>query len=297
MKRSLLVGLSLSFVLFTMAASITSTVAWFSSTRVAYTSAGSFEVVQVDGYLDCDIAPGVGTLIDPDTNKVLIKSDEEGVSHALSDGSVDLNTGHAYRKNKDTVGFKDWGAPDPDEWVVRAMVEDDVSVKNFIAVSWTLTFKYTFRTESSDLGIYLNLGLSDIVARETPRKAAEGGQTEKSQLGFRIAMISDGGKNLVFGNNPASDVTTLKYVSGTSESSISHYTTNNYVQHDDDYVMVQNGTGHTTEPERICTLSRSHTSHVVTCIAWFEGEDPNVIDGTQMDIMSARLTFYARNDA
>ena len=297
MKRSLLVGLSLSFVLFTMAASITSTVAWFSSTRVAYTSAGNFEVVQVDGSLDCDLAAGVGTMIDSDTNQVLIKSDEEGVAHALSDGSVDLNTGHAYRRSKDTPGYTDWGLPDSDNWVVKTTTEDEVTVKNFIAVSWTMTFKYTFRTETADLGVYLNLDLSMIAARETPKQEAESGKTVKSQIGFRIAMISDAGKSLVFGNNPASDVTTLKYVSGTAVDDVSNYTSSNYVQHDDDYVLIQNGPGHTLAPERICTLSRSHASCVITCIAWFEGEDPNVIDGTQMDIMTSRLTFYARNDA
>ena len=48
--------------------------------------------------------------------------------------------------------------------------------------------------------------------------------------------------------------------------------------------------------DRICTLTSGSSSCAVTCIAWFEGEDPNVVNDTEMDSIAAKLNFYARSD-
>ena len=295
MKRSLLVGLSLSFVLFTMVASITSTVAWFSSTRVAYTSAGNFEVVQVDGSMGCTLGAGVGTRISSDGKHVLVGDSNPNIKHFLSDGSVDLNTGCAYRLDSDNAGYKDLGVPNSSSWLCQTDVEDEVTTKYFVAVSWTIDFSYSFRSESSSLGVYLNLKTSTMSAR-APTKSAEEGQEEKSQYGFRIAFRPTGGGNFVFGNSKA-DPTELKYVTGLDSEDVEHYTASNYVTYGPDKPVYDDGENHTDAPERLCTLSPTSTHNLVTCIAWFEGEDPNVIHGTQMDVMDVYLSFYARSDA
>lgn len=301
MKRFLLVGLSLSFVLFTMAASITSTVAWFSSTRVAYTSAGNFEVVQIDGSMECDLYKGVGTKISADGKHVLVGNADPDIEYILLDSSVDLDTGHAYRLNRESSGYQDMGAAAESNWHCDTRLDDEGNTLwYYAAVSWTIDFKYTFRTESDDVGVYLNLKASTMSA-QTPSEAAIGGHTEKSQYGFRIAFLPTGGGGFVFGNSSA-DPTTLRYVSGTTPGlaptgSVKTYTASNYVTYGSDKPIYDDGPGHEDAPERICTLTRDNTHNLVTCIAWFEGEDPNVIHGTQMDIMNVELSFYVRSDA
>lgn len=296
MKRSLLVGLSLSFVLFTMAASITSTVAWFSSSRVAYTSAGEFEVVQIDGTLDCELEAGVGTRLTADGKHVLVDSTDPDVDYALLDGSVDLDTGHAYRPNREGPGYEDLNTPNESKWMRFTETGDGTSTNCYVAVSWTILFTYEFRFETAAMGVYLNLADSLFTPR-TPTKEAEcDASDKKSQLGFRIAFLPEEGNHIVLGNNPA-PATSLNYVVGEGATDRETYSTGNYFIHDSSYSKVANGPGNTGRPERLCTLTRDDPTMRVLCVAWFEGEDPNVVSGTQMDVIDADLSFYVRSDA
>ena len=306
MKRPLIIGLSLAFVAFTTAASITSTVAWFSTTRVLVTSAGTFSIKQPDGNLDAEIGAGVGTLLSEDGKTVKIRHETEGKQNFLLDASVNMYTKTAYRLNSESSGDTDkydaLGTLSKTNWMVKTTTEDDVETDNYAAVSWTITFKYEFREETSNVGVYLNLGSSEFTHSATPRKAKKEGQEDYSYKGFRIAFIPDTYVNsgsvdqpFVWGYNDSA-ANTLKYVSGIRSEDAVAYSNNNYVKSNGSYTLKPDGPGNTGAPERICTLSTSDTSCEVTCIAWFEGEDINVVEGTQMDIVSAYMSFYVRSD-
>lgn len=90
----------------------------------------------------------------------------------------------------------------------------------------------------------------------------------------------------------------LSYVNGTAAGSTLAYTAMNYVVNDAGYSRVENAAeaaNSNTLAERICVLTDEHPSVTITCAAWFEGTDPNVISGAAMKCMSASMTFYSRS--
>lgn len=313
MKRSLLVGLSLSFVLFTMAASITSTVAWFSSTRVAYTSAGNYGIKQPDGNLDAVVAAGVGTKLSVDGKSVLVQHNTAGKLNRLLDASYNPFTNTAYRLDSEGVHkYKSYGSPDSTRWKIATtndeIGDDVIETDNYCAVTWTITFSYIFRDETKDVGVFLNLGQSELNASLTPLKPkSDPSSSLESAKGFRIAFVPDtftGASSVdqptILGKNDEIDPDELKYVTGLDNGDTATYESKKYVTIPSDgvYTMRPNGDADNLDaPERICTLTKTNDSVDVTCVAWFEGEDPNVVEGTQMDVIDALLSFYVRSDA
>lgn len=77
----------------------------------------------------------------------------------------------------------------------------------------------------------------------------------------------------------------------------------NYFTSDSDYSRLSDGSGNTNKAERIATITKpaansgNEATTSVTCIAWFEGTDPNVVNDTAMKAVSASMTFYARCDS
>lgn len=131
--------------------------------------------------------------------------------------------------------------------------------------------------------IYDGLSYKCILAEGTTTANAEWNKDQWEQT-FKSSL------------NLSSD-TDLTYVSGNNATT--PYTSANYVVSNSEYGRYSDGTGHTTEPERIATITKSGTSGTadVMCYAWFEGTDPNVVNDTIMKYVNASMTFYARCDA
>lgn len=94
------------------------------------------------------------------------------------------------------------------------------------------------------------------------------------------------------------EVEKLSYVNDEAASSTTAYTAMNYVTSNSDYARLSNGAetaAANTKAERICVLTADHPWVTVTCAAWFEGTDPNVVSGAAMKCMSADMTFYSRS--
>ncbi len=341
MKKSKVLIPAMALLLFSTAASITGTVAWFTSSRTFTMSAGQFEVAKLDGSLNVTLAAGIGTVKQSDSSIVL------DAATRLVDSSVDLG-GIAYRKVRDAANsYTSYGTP-VSTWKLTTRNEKNY----YVAVSWTMTFTYDFATESGPVGIYLNLKDSLFTQAEATDGAGAntGGQSSK---GFRIlfANSTTAALSTVWGNhvaelnagvaefdsetayevnakvvyqgdvyqctvattadtpfNPAQwsktyesslaktpALANLKYVSSTSATA--DYTATNYVTTNGGYSPYSDGAGHESAAERIATLTKtSHESETITCVAWFEGTDPNVVNSTFMQYVNASMTFYARSD-
>lgn len=304
MKKSKVLVPAMALLLFSTAASITGTVAWFTSVRTFETSAGEFTVKEVDGNLNVTLAAGQGTTAVKNNGTAPGEGEKaEKIAVAansfLIDGSVDHATGKAYRLSRnpsDTERYHDYGTASS-TWLYRT---DASSNKYYIAMSWTMTFSYTFGTETNAVGIYLNLKDS-VFNNERHSGGIENG-TNDTAKGFRIAFVSDSGFNKVWGNNTVGTLNTsantdLTYVN--SQTGLGKYTSSNYMKHDSNYVTIADGTADAENlVERIGTLTTSDADTVVTCIAWFEGTDPNVVTSDQTDLktLSAAMSFYARLD-
>lgn len=333
MKKSKVIIPAMALLLFSTAASVTGTVAWFSSTRVFNTSAANFGINTVDGNLTATLEARVGTALDG-TDK--IKSDTNcrlyhGSFNALTTGD---NLNKAYILNQEPTGdgsdvYEDKGTEAASyatgvgaantAWHVRTATESEITYKYFVAFSWKITFNYTMATNESKYGVFLDLAKSSFVADETPIRAAEISSgavryDEKTQIGLRIAFIPAAGATSakVFGNNPGPmntepdpdvehDITLLKYVNGEASTNTGNYAATNYMVHDSGYVRHANygetpDTGQTTAAasQVDCLYTATAASTDVICVAWYEGEDANVISRAQMDNVKANLSFYVR---
>lgn len=338
MKKSKVLIPAMALLLFSTAASVTSTVAWFSSTRVYNQTVGDFKIAQIDGNLACDPAGGVGTFVNAAGDIVVgqdadnDKTADANTANLLLDGSFNHTTTgtalHAFRLSRDGDTFDNRGdlngtgenAPGTlGKWwytTLNVGTSPVVATKYYVAVSWTLTFKYTFHSESKDVGVYLDLKGTQFDRKEGSEAISSSDPTspnykKDSAKGMRIAFIEsgEGGKRTVFGNrelgtNP-NEYTNLKYINGTANNAKGTYSATDYNLHDGSYDRINDSTSetdtaHKALPERVCTITigngEGEKTKTVTCVAWFEGEDPDVVNGTAMAVVGANLQFYARLD-
>jgi hypothetical protein len=354
MKKSKVLIPAMALLLFSTAASITGTVAWFTSTRTFETSAGLFTVSEIDGSLACTVEAKTGTQM-RGTSAVQILDNS-----TLMDASVNLSTGNAYRIKRDEAGYNDFGVYDADansDSVLDWQYDVIDGTKYFVAAAWTLTFSYTFNAESADVGVYLNLNTSTLAGtNDNAGKNGAVGGANKTDLGFRIGFKSASGERKVWSNHApvtaaaysnsatyelnkyaihdnkvykcttaiasaeewtaehwtlqthentlnVNTTTDLQYVSGTSATtSYNAVGADTYIVKPDDYALAVDDTTGTSRVDRIATLTKANPSRVVTCYAWFEGTDPNIVSSTEtiktdFQKMTADMKFYARSDA
>ena len=107
------------------------------------------------------------------------------------------------------------------------------------------------------------------------------------------------------------DLRGLSYVNGTAAGSYGEYTNSDYIMHTEAAYtrldnLAENKTfnAETSKAERICVIENGKTNGAageagagkvtITCAAWFEGTDPNVVSSAKMECLKASMTFYAR---
>jgi hypothetical protein len=313
-------------------------------------TAGNFSVAEIEGNLEVTLAANnaAGT-VDKNTSGFndladnVIKVPDTNV---LYHGSVDHNTGNAWildpesAKNAETFLDRDLASDTNSKWKYKTGVtlydnsaepQAHTGINVFVAVAWTMKFRYTFASETSSVGVYLDPKASAIAETTgsftQPVASGKKGDTAK---GFRIGFYGGTGvHNVVWSNNKINDAaetdSTLqwdgKYVIAASDNTSTTTTDERYgtykvhsadtlagqgdifydIPSDGTYTRIEDTDTRdkaTYAAERICTLTKGSSEEVtVTCAAWFEGCDPNVVSGAAMKCMSASMVFYARTDA
>jgi len=174
------------------------------------------------------------------------------------------------------------------KWLART----DVGGKIWYGVSWTMTF--VLSSQTSNQTDYLlfdakNSNFNDSNSSQTRTKTAPG---------FRIALMT-ANKYLVVGGD-----TTKTHVNSTSATG--SFEDGNYVQiGTGDEKLSDNASGLATNKFNFGTIS-STNSVSITCVAWYEGTDPNVVSryesessthtyaDTIMSSITSSLVFYTR---
>lgn len=332
MKKSKVIIPAMALLLFSTAASITGTVAWFTATRLVTVTTGEFAVNNVDDGLTAAMSAGVATVAS-DTNSDGVNDKVSLVeNHKLTHGSFNFarDEQKAWILNKDAYDDSEYHVAKgtltnaesgytsnahqaaTDIWYHKTVTDNGTSTYYYVAVSFTITFTYTFGTQTKDVGVYLNPQASTLtIGNDT----AGTDRTKKTGLGFRLAFIPSDTDVApkVFGNNPAA-ANTLFYTTSAPKDGTTAYTTGdnysgNYVSPvTSGYTGVADATSdddttRLARKDRICTLTKvtnatkgTSQSATVKCVAWFEGEDPNVVSTADMDHVTASLTFFARDD-
>ena len=324
MKKSKVLIPAMALLLFSTAASITGTVAWFTSTRVFETTIGEFELRQLDGNLECDLEPkfGVerkGAAGTADYNVLKQKS-----KYYLTDASFDESSETMYHISRDavepvgetpTTGYYDNRGTLTEkakgtlettkgDWVYEIITAEGANQGTYLlGFVWTMTFKYTFNAESGKIGVFLD-PYKSVCNPGTLKKAATA-EGKDSSKGFRIAFMEESGLDTVYAPLADGDAGALKHVNGTSSNNKTDYSeTNNCLKTATGTPsLVEDGATDGANVSQICTITAVPATptvaitKVVTCVAWYEGEDPNVVNGTAFYAPSVKLSFYSRKVA
>lgn len=306
MKKSKIIVPALGLLLLSTAASVSGTVAWFTASASTVVNTNEFTVKDSGGELEHTLTAGTGTAISgaDATEKIGLASNT-----VLTDGSFNHVTKAVWAHNPNT------GADDTTHCLNKGVDGEsgDPAVKNWYAgtispnayyhaVSWSVTFTYTFGTSSQDVNLYFDVNAT--ASKMTAGSAVNGSATQHTEYGFRIAMYSST-KTIVWADLQTNSncgyieaasgdpgVTSAKatYTLGSPmiDSTITDSTTG--------YVASNSATSTGSEPNCLGTFSGGSASATidVTFVAWYDGTDPNVISGSTMAPVSATMNFFTR---
>ena len=225
MKKSKVILPAMALLLFSTAASVTGTVAWFSATRVFNTSAAQFGINTIDGNLKAAITAHVGTeAVDANgqptntpANAVGVrafKDDTNKIRSRLYHGSVDwaANSPVGWTLNRDakadgsdrylskgteadaTTAYASNHAVGG--WFLRQTTEPvnnvDHTFNYYVAFSWNIALTYEFGSGEQKVGIFLDRKES-YFSEPTVISSASQGVELKTATGLRIALIPTDG--------------------------------------------------------------------------------------------------------
>lgn len=215
MKKSKVIIPAMALLLFSTAASVTGTVAWFSSTRTFITSANQFTVKEVEGGLEAVVSGGVGTqaynaagtataTADYGTDAKTIKSKANCL---LTHGSFnpDLTADGATNRqawiiNRDSEsndthyaskGTLKAAETTNSNWVAYTDTEATPN-SYYVAFSWTIKFTYTFNSETKNVGLYFNQQASKLTVTPGTGGAANSNTFSAFRIAFMPLTASDG---------------------------------------------------------------------------------------------------------
>ena len=295
MKKSKIIIPALALIAFSTAASITGTVAWFTSSRTADFTAGSYEVVSTTVGLKYRITAGIGTAVDAeaDNNNVSVAS-----GNKLSDGSFDHVNSKIFTPNTDGTGLAD------NNGIALASANPTNMLRGnnvYTAFTWSITFSLEFKETGNDMALYLD----NTAGHSAFSTAAD----FDAQTGFRMAFVGSGSAaTRVWADMQTAAKST--HVNGTSTSTADSTFDSgiSYVSPaliDSAYNTALPADSTTTGITASAAAARAdylgtfafsaNTTQTLTytVVCWYEGTDENVVTGSTLGAVSASLYFEA----
>jgi hypothetical protein len=314
MKKSKVLIPAMALLLFSTAASITGTVAWFTSTRTFTSNVGDFEVARLDGNLECTqvtnmigvttpAAPNAGTSISPATGALLTDASYDHVNNVLYTDVADEEGTY--------TALTEASTPAGTSWLAR-----DVDSKHFYyGFTWTYTFAYTFAAESK-MNLYFDAKTS--VAKCFPA-GNSGDEVASAQWdtikGWRMAFVAtnktvwapfraqatnDNGTD----SNTSDDYKEIRYIGGT-DTEADYLQSSRKDLMDMDYKGTSDATipaagkhdtahnnylGQITKPDSPVNGEYKNTINVKV-VTWYEGTDALITTRNAMSFQRARATL------
>ena len=295
MKKSRIIIPALAMIAFSVAASITGTVAWFTANRTANVDAGTYAVVKTTANLDCKVSDGVGTST---TDNAAGVTDVVAVEGKLTHGSFDHSA--KYIMEPDNTGTKlaakhslSASTLADDLLVGETSDGDDI----YTAVTFDLEFSMSFGSVSGDIGLYIDLANSVF----TPDDSAVASSKNDTAKGFRMAFVYTG--------SVAANGTTRVWAD-LEDASNCHYVPNSTAAN---AALPNPGTSYSGDlidnsTDANATLGTGYSSSATsminylgkfvfqanttvklnyTVVCWYEGTDPNIVNST-----SAKETVF-----
>lgn len=292
MKKSKIIIPALAVIAFSTAASVTGTVAWFTSTRTATITTQDFAITKIDGNLGASVTGICGTAANGSNDKQV---DILNASQKMGDTSFNPSTKQLWRANEDLVSFHEIGT------VTSYNSATDWKISNtvYYAVSWKITFTYEFSADQRDVHVYFDQSSSVVTADDGTNTG-----TEDSGTSIRYCMWEAGGSStLTWAPNQLEAKCT--YVASASSQAGSYSGSNR---------LMASNTATLTKPNDgvASATSLARTDYVATIqynatpanckkdvyvVAWFEGSDENVVNTADLKKITATMKFYCRSVA
>lgn len=308
MKKSRIIIPALAMIAFSMAASISGAVAWFTAQRTASIDAGTYAVIKTTSGLSASVSSGVGTTASGTTVTV------DGL---LTDGSFDHKQKNIYTPNssgtalatqpKGQISLTD---SELEDRLTRGTNGDGQDAKVvYTAVTFDLTFTITFGSANNDIALLMDKS-SDSMTNFALGPTS--GTEAKTAKGFRMAFVSNSvgeGTNAV--NNGETKVLAdlqefgnCKYVNGTTAAAFSGAA---YDPDDLDLIDITDTAAIPTESQDADDLearvdymgyfdhTKQNSDHEVslnyTVVCWFEGTDPEIRNRDAADFQAVVATL------
>ena len=305
MKKSRVIIPALAMIAFSVAASIAGTVAWFTASRTAQISAGTYAVVKTSADLECVVANGVGTTADNTTKTVDLSGNK------LTDGSFNHKTNNIYTPDSTGKTF----APAPKNEIslsnenLATLLErgETGGKKIYTAVTFDLTFTVSFGSINADVGLFLD----NSAATKTSFKVSDDA-TPKTATGFRMAFVQKTAPSADSVINPVvladlQEASGCKYIAGLTDTTLSgtsYGTSDRLIDSAYEAALPTEATPRSEALARPDCLGMfkfaegTRVSLSYTVVAWFEGTDANVINRQakeEYQAVKAQLNFEAIN--
>ena len=331
MKKSKIVIPALGIIAVSAAASITGSIAWFTANRTASISTDAFMVTNTDGSLSHTLTAGIGTQLTSDNTVVSPKSGAQ-----LTDASFNPVTTTLWTNNEggDTSFSALGGSTEyqADESVTDTSGETPVTTYSHFVYSSTqsIYYAYTWKinltldnpTTYSKMNVFFDATTTG--SSMTPLKADGTAATNQTSKGFRIAIINPGVSTIVFGKLEeyseeisestrynfgavtANNAGSVKYNQAGLNSGFKFFTKDSYgIAGSDVMTYSANPIAKATDTEAnqssrvdyVGTMQSGSASLTLYCVAWYEGTDPNVVNGKDLEKVSSVLKFYSTNEA
>lgn len=325
MKKSKIIIPALGMLLLSTAASVTGTVAWFTSMQTGSAAIDSFAVTKTGGSLETQLVAGVGTELTSSSDAVVLKgkgtTTDANDDAVLTHGSYDHTQDAIWKPNDALDVFTKVNRPSAaaDNYLWTVDGTSSAEGKIYYAVSWTVNFTYTYSADTRDVYLFFDAAATGGTSTFSHSKASTsdtGTYSKYTYMGFRIAMVNSGtaGAKVIWapGTNVAADekyqngaaATNQGVYPGTGAGSVTTPNTFNSTGSIIDaggYNNIKTGelpTNPTQRPDYLGTFTNTTpgtTNKIaLTCVAWFEGNDQNVVDAAELDKVSASMGFYTR---
>lgn len=310
MKKTRIIIPALAMIAFSVAASITGTVAWFTANRTAQIQAGSFTVVKTSSNLELSLTAGVGTTVDNTNGTVTVnnKMTDASVNHA-STGTIytPAESGTELATTNGSVAV----ASASETNMLRGVDSSEQNI--YTAVTYEMSFTLTFGASQKDVGLYLDCTANHSRFEVTGPASTKG--TPSTAKGFRMAFIPKASATAnarVFAD--LQTAANCKHLDGTITSGWA--AGNNYggVAYSGDLIDSAYSTALPTSGNLSAYTSRvdylgkfayadaDATTHKVVLkfyvVCWFEGTDPEIINRESDDdyqTVASYLHFEAKD--
>ena len=306
LKKSAVVIPALARIAVTAAASVSGTVAWFTATREATVTGGTFLAGTNEGDLVITATDGKGvetpTSADPNTQTITVQDGVKLLDASYGGAALTTTTGTPtpFWTNVEE-GEPEYGTND-----YKAVPQQfDATSKFYYGVSWKLTFSIDVTNSTSNYDIFFN-------AKGSSATETKSGATKTA---FRVFRQSGTNESIVWAPLASTAEVNgtgeqkLGYVSSVKETtqySIAGAQTHGLISHDNDSLntlALDKGTDNNQRGDWLAKCDRDDNTHKATAtvqvVVWFEGLDANMISDNLDNISSIGTTmkFYARESA